>query len=242
MIFLDNEGVEIDRIIGYLPPDSFLNELKRIHAGKGTFLDLKNRLKNDSTNFSILFGLSQKYENMGDQNSAHDYIRMIIDRNVDSSGTAYFYDLLYDARLSNDPEELIGYADNISDNSRQLQAYWEGMKLLRKNKNESEREADIFIKYLHLIETPSAGILNRFAWRMTQLGIHLDIALNKIDVALNMNNEPEQLYMYLDTKAEILWKLNRTQDALIEIEKCIKGAPENKYYQEQKEKFISSEA
>ena len=77
-VFKDINGTEIDRIIGYLPPDLFLQELKRIHSGKGTFPDLKNKLYNDSTNFSILFELSQKYATMGDKNTAHIYIRKIL--------------------------------------------------------------------------------------------------------------------------------------------------------------------
>lgn len=238
MVFMDINGTEIDRIIGYLPPDLFLEELKRIHSGKGTFPDLKNKLYNDSTNFSILFELSQKYATMGDKNTAHIYIRKILNNDIDSSGTAYFYDLLYTAQESSDPGILIEYADNTINKDKRQKAYWEGMILLRKQKSEPKREADIFFKYIQLLELPSSGILNNFAWRMTELDINLDIALNKINLALSKKNKPQQLYMYLDTKAEVLWKLNRVEEALVEIEKCVQGEPDNKYYREQKEKFL----
>ena len=75
---------------------------------------------------------------------------------------------------------------------------------------------------------------------MTELEMNLDTALVKIDIALGMENKPKQTYMYLDTKAEVLWKLNRIEEALSVIEKCVKGEPDNKYYQEQKEKFLKS--
>ena len=175
---------------------------------------------------------------MGDKNAAHIYIQKILNSDIDSSGTAYFYDLLYTAQESSDPGILIEYADNTINKDKRQKAYWEGMILLRKQKSEPKREADIFIKYIQLLESPSSGILNNFAWRMTELGIHLDMALNKINLALSKKNKPQELYMYLDTKAEVLWKLNRVEEALMEIEKCVQGEPDNKYYREQKEKFL----
>ena len=71
---------------------------------------------------------------------------------------------------------------------------------------------------------------------MTQLEKNLDIALEKIDLALEYGEEIK----ILDTKAEVLWKLKRTDDALKIIEKCILLDPKKKYYREQKNKFLGS--
>ena len=40
IIFANDKGAEVDRIIGYRPPETFLKELKRIHSGKNTLPDM----------------------------------------------------------------------------------------------------------------------------------------------------------------------------------------------------------
>ena len=47
-------------------------------------------------------------------------------------------------------------------------------------------------------------------------------------MAIAKADDDEQKYMFIDTKAEILWKQNRTKDAIFEIEKCISKFPEDK--------------
>ncbi len=47
--------------------------------------------------------------------------------------------------------------------------------------------------------------------------------------------------MYSDTKAEVLWKMGRVEEAIAEIEKCISFDSEDKYYGEQLEKFQKSQ-
>ena len=83
-------------------------------------------------------------------------------------------------------------------------------------------------------------MLNSFAWRMSELGINLDLAYEKVNIAIAKADDDEQKYMFIDTKAEILWKQNRTKDAIFEIEKCISKFPEDKYYKEQLLKFQNS--
>ncbi|MBA66170.1 MAG: hypothetical protein CMG55_10255 [Candidatus Marinimicrobia bacterium] len=39
------------------------------------------------------------------------------------------------------------------------------------------------------------------------------------------------------SKAEVLWKMGRIDEALIEIKKCLVFSPDDKYYKEQFEKF-----
>ena len=46
--------------------------------------------------------------------------------------------------------------------------------------------------------------------------------------------------MFLDTKAELLWKMGRVDEAISEIKKCVTYKPEDTYYNEQLEKFKKS--
>jgi len=68
----------------------------------------------------------------------------------------------------------------------------------------------------------------------------MDLALEKIIWAIDQVTDEEQKYMFLDTKAELLWKMGRVDEAISEIEKCITYKPEDTYYNEQLEKFKKS--
>jgi len=46
--------------------------------------------------------------------------------------------------------------------------------------------------------------------------------------------------MLLDTKAEILWKMNEIDEAIIIIDKAIEMDPKSQYYKDQKIKFKNS--
>ena len=45
----------------------------------------------------------------------------------------------------------------------------------------------------------------------------------------------------IDTKAELLWKMGKKNDAVIVINDAIMLEPENEYYQIQKDKFLQSQ-
>ena len=122
---------------------------------------------------------------------------------------------------------------------RKKQAYWQIIRILRKEKKDPDLEADIYQKAVELYSgdykyLPS--LLNSFAWRMTQLEKKLDVALEKIDMALEYGEDIK----ILDTKAEVLWKLKRIDEAVRIIEKCILLDPKKKYYKDQKKKFLGS--
>jgi len=53
LIFLDSDGNEMDRILGYLPPDKFLRRVGRIRTGD-SFLACLNNLKEDPGNIEAI--------------------------------------------------------------------------------------------------------------------------------------------------------------------------------------------
>jgi thioredoxin-related protein len=53
MIFLDPAGNEMDRILGYLPPEKFLNRIERIRTGD-TFLACLRQLEGDPGNVEVI--------------------------------------------------------------------------------------------------------------------------------------------------------------------------------------------
>ena len=240
IIFINKDGIEIDRIIGYRDPIPYLNELKRIQAGRNTLPTLLTSFQTNPKNFSTLFKLAKKYEAMGDGKSAKKMIDAILVANIDSAGTGKFFEVLYNSRETQDPSGLLKYIDETLEGSYIASAIQEAMNLVRKDGSNPSLEANLFLKLINLEENPSPSMLNSFAWRMSELGINLDIAYRKINMAINQVKDNDQKFMFIDTKAEILWKQNRFNDAIYEIKKCVTAFPDNAYYNEQLLKFQNS--
>ena len=277
ILFLDSKGLEIDRIVGYRPPEEFLSELNRIKNGDNTISEILARYKQNKhhyptqidlaekyvtlnlpdsakrilddiyhkqkkksqLDFSVAFRISKLYYRIGSLDTSIDLLDQIVDSGVDSSDSGYFYGLLYKAKRDTDTDRLLQYSYLTENIDRKKQAYWQIIRILRKEKKDPDLEADIYQKAVELYDSDYKylpSLLNSFAWRMTQLEKKLDIALEKIDLALEYGEDIK----ILDTKAEILWKLKRIDEAVKIIEKCILLDPKKKYYRDQKNKFLGS--
>ena len=277
ILFLDSQGVEIDRIVGYRPPEEFLSELNRIKNGENTIYEIISRYeqnkhhyptqislaekfvtlnlpdsaksilddiyrkqkKKSQLDFTIAFRVSKLYYRIGSLDTSIDLLDQIVDSGVDSSDSGYFYGLLYKAKRDTDTDRLLQYSYLTENIDRKKQAYWQIIRILRKEKKDPDLEADIYQKAVELYGSDYKylpSLLNSFAWRMTQLEKKLDVALEKIDMALEYGEDIK----ILDTKAEVLWKLKRIDEAVRIIEKCILLDPKKKYYKDQKNKFLGS--
>ena len=240
IVFTNGNGDEIDRIVGYRPPEEFLKELKRIQSGINTLPALLSKLEQEPAKFSTLHKLINKYTDMDEKALAKEKINAILDADIDSAGTAAFLLVFLNAHETHDPTALIKYANENLDNGYTEKALSKAKDILRNKGDNPEFEAEIYLRYIESLKEPTAGTLNGFAWRMSELDLNLEIALEKIISGILNTTDLDQKYMFIDTKAEVLWKMGRVEEALIEIEICVKGKPEDKYYREQKEKFQHS--
>ena len=277
IIVLDNSGNELDRIVGYLPPDNFLKELNRIKNGTNTLSDLQLKFSENSNDIAIqldlakkfidlnvkdsakrylddiqsyhishnaftfqnFYNLSQLYYRIGEIDVSIDILDQIVDQGIDSSESAYFYGLLYKAKKNNMIDDLMAYVAITDDTTRKKQSYWQMIRTIREDDNDPSLEAKLYLKAVNLYDKEYeylASLLNSFAWRMTEIGQLLPEALEKVNYALEIKEDLK----ILDTKAEVLWKLGRVEEAIEVINECIQGNPEYQYYQDQKAKFIKT--
>ena len=279
IIILDNFGNELDRIVGYLPPENFLKELNRIKNGTNTLSDLQLKYAKNSDDLTIqidlakkyidlnvkdsakkylddiqsyhrshdaftfqnFYNLSQLYYRIGELDVSIDILDQIVDQGVDSSESAYFYGLLYKSKKNNMIDDLMAYVDITDDTARKKQCYWQMIRTIKKNDNDPSLEAQLYLKAVNLYDENYkylASLLNSFAWRMTEIGQLLPEALEKVNYALEIEDDLK----ILDTKAEVLWKLGKVEEAIEVINECIQGNPEYQHYQDQKAKFLETRA
>ena len=89
----------------------------------------------------------------------------------------------------------------------------------------------------------SPSVLNSYAWRMTELNTELKDALEKIDKAIMLTDTENSSYpRILDTKAEVLWRMDLFDEAIKVIDEAISIDDEYKYYKDQKKKFKQSKS
>ena len=70
ILVLDSLGNEMDRIVGYRPPEEFLKELIRIKNGENTLSDLQAKYENNSGDISLQFNIAKKYIDLNVPDSA----------------------------------------------------------------------------------------------------------------------------------------------------------------------------
>lgn len=242
VVFVDSAGEEIDRIIGYLPPDKFLSEIQRIQSGENTIPDLFNRATENPEDFNIWKLLAQKYEDRGDLPSAVEVWESIAEANIgDPLLVNYKLVELY-AQINKDVSGLENFVANNLDSEFTPYAFRNIINIQRRQKDvDAESKTWIkFINYMELKENQTAGFYNSFAWRMSELDKKLDLALNKIRLGIDMVSEDDSssLAGFMDTEAEVLWKMGNIDDAVEVIDKCIDLQPNDKYFKDQKAKFL----
>ena len=241
IIFLDKEKNEIDRFYGFYPPNDFILKLNNILSGDHTFPDLLTKYKLGDNSSSTIFELAKKYFSRGEYDDALQLYEKILE-NKDLS-----YNMFHETNYS---IGMIKLKNNESNNlEKYIRQYPESFLLKQSIINLlmyykfnflEKKELDLYNKYIDRFSNDPL-FLNQYSWRMTELNINLNNALQKINLSLSLiENDYKNQAMINDTKAEVYWKLGEVDKAIIAINESIFIDPDNQYYINQKEKFLNS--
>jgi tetratricopeptide (TPR) repeat protein len=83
VLLTNPDGSEIDRIVGFLPPDEFLTEIKNYMAGVGTLDDLVKKVA-EEPNGEMAMKIGDKYSYRGKSEKAIEYYNMVIELDPDN--------------------------------------------------------------------------------------------------------------------------------------------------------------
>lgn len=242
IVFLNHEGIEVDRLLGFYSPDEYLNRVTDIYNQVDTFLSLKNQFTSGDLSTGVLSKLSEKCK----LNPNPEFCELVYSEVISTADTLP-ESVSVGAKLffakkdldNGDTRSMNTLIQSILDINLVADAY---MYLIRHYQiaKDIEKESAMYRKYSdNMRNNPS--VLNSYAWRMTELNMNLDDALLKSNTAIDLSFDNPSLQSYiLDTKAEILWLLKRTNEALKVIDMAIEIDPSSTYFLEQKEKFLNS--
>ena len=239
LLFLDNQGNEIDRLIGYQEPKTYLNKINDIVNGINTleyFLD-KYKAYPDSSMLALKIGNKYLERNIIDK-SKFFFLKVLNNINTKYHQEAK-YRLAFLEYENNNLDPILHFIDNNSNSDftyaalRSIIRYYKGLA-------DTTSELIYYDKMIQFFPTePNA--LNSYGWRMSELGINLNDALEKTIQAVNLSNDNlESKANILDTQAELLWKLGKIEEAIEVIDKAIKINPDSEYFINQKNKFSES--
>lgn len=241
VLFLDSNGEELDRFYGYIPPYEFIIKIQNVIDGKGTFTYYLDEYNKNNHSAEILSSLADKYNDKGDTQRALA-LYMQLERTANLSKKDFNKAKYYVASLSlenNKLEKMLFYLEKYQTEDYFENAVYDLINYYKINQLNDD-EITTYNKYLNEFHN-SYSFLNSYAWRMTELNTNLEDALIKTNKALQLLAPTASQYPnILDTKAEVLWKLGKKNEAIEVINQAINIDPESDYYKAQKEKFSNS--
>ena len=147
---MDEEGNEVDRIVGYMPPKEYLAEMTRIRNGINTVPDLVKQLQEDPDNADLLVNLAGKVEAMSGLKAAMTYWEMLFGLDgVDATlhSTAALKMALYHAKENSDPETLASFINNET-NTEVLPKAYDALRNFYRGEKNKEAEAETYRRYV----------------------------------------------------------------------------------------------
>ena len=201
-----------------------------------------NKTTENPEDFNLWKILAGKYEERGDLKSSAEVWESVLEANVGDQVLVNYKLIELYAQINKDVTGLEEFVVNYIDSEFTPYAFRNIINIQRRNKDfESEVKTWInFVNYMELKQIPTASFYNSFAWRMSELELNLDKALEKIGIGIDMvaEDDPSSLAGYLDTEAEVLWKMGNIDKAVEIIDECIALQPDDKYFKDQKVKFL----
>lgn len=123
VLYVNSDGEEIDRIVGYFPAKDFLPLMKDYVAGKNTMKSLKLTLSTNPDDIEANFRLGKKTADAGNMEEAKRYFEKVV--SLDAENKAGWTDdaELYLAQIKNTPADIEAFIKKYPDSDLTKQAY-----------------------------------------------------------------------------------------------------------------------
>jgi tetratricopeptide (TPR) repeat protein len=242
LLFVDTEGKEVDRIIGFLPPTEYLLRIEDIVKKRNTLSDYLTRYNQGVKSADIIAAIAMKYEDRKENEKAAEFYSILISDFPDPTSEYYKKGKFFLAShefIGGNENALRNYVSKNSGSPFCMNAYRK-MVYHYADTEQIEKELSAYSEMLSLFPD-DPGALNSYAWRMAEIETNLNDALIKVRKAIIITtDDPNRQAGIIDTEAEVLWKMNRFDEAIEVIERALSIEPDNQYFKNQKEKFIES--
>lgn len=247
IVFVNYDGTEIDRIIGYIHAKEFYEVMKDYNEGKNTKGSLNKILKKDPTNPEANYKTGEKLFNEGNENNAKMYFKKVIDYDPQNYSGWTDDAVLMLSVLNGDVEEIRRFASEYPSSNKLKDACLYLGEVYYQKKNDFDSA-----KYCYKMAFEKYGNDDnsiRFSY-----GQFLLAWMSKITRDSNSSEQDfirglsiaEECYQYVEGsanegslsyyKSELYYKLNDIENANKEIDKALR-IQDKKAFREQKNKI-----
>jgi tetratricopeptide (TPR) repeat protein len=220
ILFLDEKGKEVDRVVGYQPADKFLVSMKT--ARMGGVQGLEDQFKQHPNDPAIAGVLAQKYSDKGDTVRATELYKQVVALDPKDSlklaDQAAYY-LAVQASHTGNLAPLEQYTTDYPATENTAQAH---MVLIHNYLQKGDgTNAEKHFKIVSASNPGNAQMFNSYAWECSEKKINLESATIYADKAITLSKDNTAKAECMDTKAAILYAQDKVQDALTLEKKAI---------------------
>lgn len=125
IVFVDGNGNEVDRIVGYIPAKDFLKKIKMFTAGGDeTFGVYSKTLQDNPDDVKANFLMGERImNNEGNNKKAEPYFKKVIEKDPDNKSGYRDATLLYQAMASSDPGQIVKFIEKYPESPKLKNAY-----------------------------------------------------------------------------------------------------------------------
>jgi thioredoxin-related protein len=240
-------GEEIDRILGFVEPEPFLQTVKDYLDNKNTIGEMLKRLAANTDSKEERYAIAKKYVDRYEMKSAAEHFEKLLEldpqntlgHNEEASHTVAQVAL----QSAKDPSKLVQFVGDYPSSDRLRQSLSSLFRHYINQKDGANAKA-FFIQYME--KWPEdARMMNAYAWNCGEKQINLEHASEVARSAVALATKDEDKAMYLDTYATVQFHLGNLDEA-IRIERealsLMKDAPEKKRkgYEETLARFLAA--
>ncbi|MDH3198153.1 MAG: tetratricopeptide repeat protein [Candidatus Krumholzibacteria bacterium] len=244
LIIFDPGGEEIDRHVGYLEPEPFVEKFQGYIDGIGTVSYYKEKLAENPDDIETLYTLGMKHVDAVRAEEAQACLARVMELDPDDAQGRF-------AGITYALGEVMYTTDRYADAKRYFEAliarypdseaYESGLRRLAATEYKLQNADAAVAAYRKVVERHPDDplVLNGFAWFCAQRGIGLDEALAVALKAADLSGRDAGI---LDTLAEVYYARGEYDQAIEVGKEALEKDPEDTYFKNQVEKFRKAKA
>lgn len=216
ILLVKADGEEMDRLVGYDPPEQFLKKVRDYVNGINTIGALKAEVAKNPDDAGLRYRLARKYGDRNEVSASSEHYQKLLDLDpADKLGhnqEARFTIAMTAFRGSKDPSKLDEFLKKYPDSPMRRDALYSLWRTFARDKD-AEKARKYFAKYNESYPR-DAGMMNNYAWSCAEAGINLEHAAEIVQQAITLAAEPGERAMYIDTYAHVEFKRGNVREAI----------------------------
>ena len=243
VLLLQPDGVEIDRMFGFMPAEEFSSTIDGYQQGTGTIAQLRDQVAAEPTNLDLVYELGYRSTIRGETDEAITLLTQVVEVDADNGlglrSQAHFVlgKYLYLRGAGDTSAALEQFAIIIDQFPDSLEAsqvpFQSAIALCRSGDETAAREA---FDAILAADPDSVNTYNSVAWTCYRESFQLEWGLEVAQRGLEIDATSHSLW---DTYAELQNASGDVQGAIESIQQAITLDPDEAYYQRQLERFQS---